>query len=271
MQLFLNASEIASLINKNPYKTQEESVHDVLCRVTKKKNTKDEDKFDVISKEELEKLLQLFNKEELINKETYKKLEAEVKEGKNIKKVSKTLFEKISKESINSKCTDESKVKQKKIEEKIDKIVKKDTKEVKHYVNGFINKQRGIKNEGKIIEKYEGKHKTKISNNNDCLYKLKLFNLGDYSINICGKIDGIENNELIEVKNRRNRLFTFIPEYEQIQTEIYFRLTNLCKGKLIQNYNETQSIMEIKLNNELWDMILKEIFNVSELIISQLK
>ena len=24
-------------INKNPYKTQEESVHDVLCRVTKKK------------------------------------------------------------------------------------------------------------------------------------------------------------------------------------------------------------------------------------------
>ena len=29
--------------------------------------------------------------------------------------------------------------------------------------------------------------------------------------------------------------------------------------------------MEIKLNNELWDMILKEIFNVSELIISQLK
>ena len=57
---------------KYAYKTQEESVHDVLCRVTKKKNTKDEDKFDVISKEELEKLLQLFNKEELINKETYK-------------------------------------------------------------------------------------------------------------------------------------------------------------------------------------------------------
>ena len=56
---------------------------------------------------------------------------------------------------------------------------------------------------------------------------MKIFDINEHTIYICGKIDGIENNELIEVKNRRNRLFEFIPLYEQIQTEVYFRLTDL--------------------------------------------
>ena len=34
-----NASEVAALINKNPYKSQEEALHDLLCRVKKQKNT----------------------------------------------------------------------------------------------------------------------------------------------------------------------------------------------------------------------------------------
>ena len=53
----------------------------------------------------------------------------------------------------------------------------------------------------------------------------------------------------------------FIPEYEKIQTEIYFRLTNLTSGKLIQNYNDTQSSFDISLNDELWDLILSELVN----------
>ena len=269
-QICFNASEIATLINKNPYKTQEDGIYDVLCRITKTKNTKDLDKFDIINKDELEKLLNLFNKEQLINKETYEKLEKELKEEKNIKNISKKLFKNISKESINTKCTNESKIKQKKIEEKLDNIVKKNTTEVKQYVNGFINKQRGVKNENKIIEKYENRNNTKITNNNSCLYKIKIFDIENNSIYICGKIDGIENNELIEVKNRRNRLFTFIPEYEKIQTEIYFRLTNLTKGKLIQNYNDTQSTFEININNDLWSSILEDLYKVSQIIISQL-
>ena len=39
MNIVYNASEVASLINKNPYKSQEESVEDVICRIKKQKNT----------------------------------------------------------------------------------------------------------------------------------------------------------------------------------------------------------------------------------------
>ena len=114
------------------------------------------------------------------------------------------------------------------------------------------------------------KNNTKISDNNAKLYKMKLFDIDIHNIYICGKIDGIENDQLIEIKNRKNRLFEFIPLYEKIQTEIYFRLTNLTTGKLIQNYNETQSIFDIQSSDELWNTILTELIDACNIIISQL-
>ena len=89
-------------------------------------------------------------------------------------------------------------------------------------------------------------------------------------IYICGKIDGIEDNQLIEIKNRRNRLFEYIPIYEQIQIEIYLRLTGLQTGKLIQNYNESTSEIIIKNNDTLWDDILQEIKTACTIIIERL-
>ena len=144
----------------------------------------------------------------------------------------------------------------------------KNVSTVNDYLTGHINKTRGIVNENKIIEKYEKKNNTTISENNSKLYKMKLFDIEGHSI--YGKIDGIENNKLIEIKNRRNRLFTFIPLYEKIQTEIYFRLTNLTQGKLIQNYNDTQSSFDIQADDELWNTILSELMEACNIIISQL-
>ena len=122
----------------------------------------------------------------------------------------------------------------------------------------------------KLLKNMKKKNNTTISENNSKLYKMKLFDISSHSIYICGKIDGIENNSLIEIKNRRNRLFEFIPLYEKIQTEIYFRLTNLTQGKLIQNYNDTQSIFDIHSDDELWNTILSELTDACNIIISQL-
>ena len=56
----------------------------------------------------------------------------------------------------------------------------------------------------------------------------------------------------------------------KIQTEIYFRLTNLTQGKLIQNYNDTQSIFDIHSDDKLWNTILSELMDACNIIISQL-
>ena len=38
-----------------------------------------------------------------------------------------------------------------------------------------------------------------MKNNNSKLYKMRLFTIDNYEIYVCGKIDDIENNELIEI------------------------------------------------------------------------
>ena len=99
---------------------------------------------------------------------------------------------------------------------------------------------------------------------------MKLFTIDKYDIYVCGKIDGVLDNTLIEIKNRRNRLFEFIPIYEQIQTEIYFRLTNLENGKLIQNYNDTTSEFLIYKNEDLWTLIKTKLFQICNVLIKKL-
>ena len=264
--IYLNASEIAGLIGKNPYKEQNECIHNVLCRIKKEKNMVDVDKFNIIKIDELKELIKTFSKEELITKESSEILKKSLLEKPESKsEISKKLFELASADSINEKNTNNIEKKQKKLEEKLNSIVKTGNKElIKDYVGGYINKERGTKNEKKIIKDYEKITKSQITNNNDCLYKVKLFDVSDCMIFICGKIDGIRGDTLIEIKNRRNRLFTFIPEYEKIQIEIYLRLTGLEKCKLVQNYNEEQSSFDYVKDEKLWSVIKSSIKEVSE-------
>ena len=273
MHIYLNASEIASLINKNKYNSQEDAIHDVLCRIKKEKNNNDLNKLTAINKNELLELLELFTKKKLINEENYKTYKNTLinTNETNITQISKNILDNVSETAINTKNTNNSKKIENSIKTNIKNVVKnKNITLVENYINGHINKNRGIVNENKIINIYEKKNNIKIKENNSKLYKMKLFTIDIYNIYICGKIDGIIDNTLIEIKNRRNRLFEFIPVYEQIQTEIYFRLTNLENGKLIQNYNNTTSEFLIYKNDELWSSIKNDIFKVCNNIIEKL-
>ena len=52
--------------------------------------------------------------------------------------------------------------------------------------------------------------------------------------------------------------------------QIYFKLTGLSTGKLIQNHNEEQSILPINEDNNIWDIIMEELNIVSHKIIELL-
>jgi len=273
MHIYLNASEIAGLINKNKYNPCEDVIYDILCRLKKETNKSDLNKLESINKNELLELLKTFEKSNLIDNEDSKNLKKKIEKTpeNEIANLSQNVLNNVTKKSINTKKTEDSRLIQNNIESNIKKVMKnKDIKDIAKYVEGHINKNRGIKNEKNIINSYEKKNKTNIKANNSKLYKMKLFSLDDHEIFICGKIDGIENNELIEIKNRRNRLFEYIPIYEQIQIEVYFRLTGLETGKLIQNYNDTTSEFPIKNNNTLWETILDELQIACKIIIEQL-
>ena len=160
MHIYLNASEIAGLINKNKYNPQEDVIYNILCRIKKQKNETDNNKLKIITKDELIHLLLMFQESQLLDNASYNQYKNDIQNNKtnDITDISKSILNKVAEESVKTKSTNDSKKLQNNIENKIKKVVKnKNIDSVNEYLTSHINKTRGIVNENKIIEKYEKK------------------------------------------------------------------------------------------------------------------
>jgi hypothetical protein len=97
-------------------------------------------------------------------------------------------------------------------------------------------------------------------------YKLEIYEVDEVKFIVCGQTDRIECNEdgskvLIEIKNRMNRLFKYVPKYELVQVQIYLRLINLENAKLVEQYKD-----EIYTHNiERDDIMINDI--ISKLVV----
>ena len=93
-------------------------------------------------------------------------------------------------------------------------------------------------------------------------YQLELFVSPSYSYKIIGRIDRIEHNHingesvLIEIKNRLNRLFYKVKEYEYIQIQIYLFLTGLQHAKLEEQLNDEIHMIDIPRNQSYIDHVI---------------
>lgn len=105
MHIYLNASEIAGLINKNKYNSQEDVIYDILCRLKKETNKSDINKLEAINKNELLELLKTFEKSNLINIEDSNNFKKKIKEtkDKDIANLSQNVLNNVTKQSINTK------------------------------------------------------------------------------------------------------------------------------------------------------------------------
>ena len=156
MNIVYNASEIAALINKNPYKTQDETIHNILCKLKKVENKADLDNFKSISKDDTTKLLNLFYNNSYLNEtqvNDYLEKLNNIKTEEEKLKLDKKIMENITKECINTSNTNDCLNLQKKIDENIDNVLKnKDNSELKNYINGHINKKRVLKMKIKLLK-----------------------------------------------------------------------------------------------------------------------
>lgn len=91
---------------------------------------------------------------------------------------------------------------------------------------------------------------------------------------LCGRPDGIVRNasgqivDLVEYKQRMNRLFGSVPLYEQIQLHAYMFLCDLTQATLCETFNGTQAIHVIKFDPTLWDNVVCELERVALAIIA---
>lgn len=126
----------------------------------------------------------------------------------------------------------------------------------------------GHTKEKKSIAKHEESHYVKIDSKNDKFYFNHYFQLGDRNWGIGGRIDGKIGETIVEVKNRKYKLFEKPPIYEMIQIECYMRLLNSNNAKLIQHLwkkdgDLEEDIILLKRNDTLWEDILQKMRTTS--------
>jgi len=125
----------------------------------------------------------------------------------------------------------------------------------RHY-EGSAKQTLGIQNESNALELYTKKTGRKVIENNEQIFEKKYKTARGRVFKITGKVDGFAKvdgkKQLVEVKNRVNKLFKLIPEYEKLQMNYYFALTNTISGELVEKYNTEISIHKYEFNESIY-------------------
>lgn len=120
---------------------------------------------------------------------------------------------------------------------------------IKEYVKHEIYKNNGTLGEDKTRSTFSVQ--TDKSRYTMPIYK---------NIRLVGYIDGrTENGRIVEIKNRQNRLFGRVPEYERIQVQVYMKLTGTHTCMFIEQYKDKTNEFVIEFNESDWQNIFRDL------------
>lgn len=129
--------------------------------------------------------------------------------------------------------------------------------EVIEHLRSQMYTSYGTRSEDKTSDKLETDEKVRLVRD-DKFYQFEVCTLGDIKYVVMGKIDRIEEKPdgskvLVEIKNRTNRLFNSVPEYEFIQVQVYLQMLGLIHARLVEQYNTQVKSHDVTRDEELWD------------------
>jgi hypothetical protein len=231
MIITIGASDVAACIGLNPYKRPEEVLTTLLAKhcPDKKIVTKDAEAEALIAKSEMGSSI-LLNIKETAGRVAPERLQNTVKDG----------LDKIE-------LTDLTPVEKKK---------------VKDYIQSKANTIQGTHFEKGTAQSVELAEFTQLTEDHT-LYRHTLVECEGYTFQLVGKIDRLHVEEdgtktLIEIKNRVNRLFYKVKDYENIQVQCYLQLLDLERAKLIEHYKKEDALntLLIARDRNLWEGII---------------
>lgn len=122
------------------------------------------------------------------------------------------------------------------------------------HVQSQTQKAKGIAQESSILNTFEGQTSIRVAQRNDQSYELYVSEM----ICIRGRCDGrTESGEIVEVKQRKARLFNFVPLYEKVQCEVYCRMTGAPRAIHVERYIGTQQkVTRLERDDQLWEQIV---------------
>jgi hypothetical protein len=214
----VNASNVASLIGKNPFKTQ----HDALNEVMIDNGLMSEDVEAIELIEQIQSVCR--NETELVcQSKTQSELEANIR-----------VYEQKVKEITRAKGeTDNSPV-------------------VLHALSLAV-KERGTRTEEASTNKLEASTGVLIHSRNAQCY---IYSIPGSNIVIAGRTDGLQGEDtVIETKTRR-RFWKSPPEYDIIQLRCYMKLTNRKLGVLNECFPDgSNRVTNIEWSDSVWSEI----------------
>jgi len=259
----INASDVAALLGKNKYKTQEEIFEKIAIEnnfieskesyLLKEVQAKMQDEIaDVIhskSAGELETCMDIFERktEDLILSDIVRRTMGEAPIFTNEIETSteaKSAFVEVCKQSKNS-------VEALRLANNDPAVKKfmKESKEVKESVKS-INTLRGQILEEKSTDAYQQTTNIPVKLRNSKCYT--------YTKNnwlIAGRVDGLTDDAVVETKTRR-RFWKYVPEYDLVQLRCYMKLCNKQIGILNEQFPDgTSRETRIDWSNDVWNDI----------------
>lgn len=224
-KISIPASNIATIIGKNPYETSDD-IFNVLWKKYSRKTYVNETKREAAQK--------IINAVPIIKDILKETIIQKPKDSNEVNEVIKKATEKIK----NTELPDEDK-----------------SKIIEHFKEKVCTTY-GTKNENNTACKIENECKIVLKRDFK-IYTKKILEIGKYIYVISGIIDRIEKNEdgkdiLIEIKNRKNRLSFKLQDKDYVQVQIYLQMLNIDNAKLIEQYNDETKIFLIEKDDEYW-------------------
>ena len=293
-QIFLNISEIASFIGKNPYdcvtpferlwkRSDSEEYNRMLNEMKlslldselaketlkmKKENLTVELESKKITERQYKLKVKEIEQKELKNKVIIKSLSQKV-DSVNLTKaeqVEKVLGKDVIASIKNVKMDTSSKRElTNKIIEERDDLSEESKKQLLKNTENVINTTHGTITEDPAIIQFEKKFNVKLDTSQKYYKQEVKFENSSYIWYIGGKVDGLyldkdpEKSYVVEVKSRTKGFFSSLRDYEKVQIQLYIWMLNLKQAKLVEHYNKKIKITVVYRDDEFIEDILESL------------
>jgi len=233
-RVILKASDVASIIDKNPYKKPLEIITNMWCKYspeTFKGKTKDQIGKDAIN--------------------------------------SCGVAQRMLEDAEKFKSTDSSSVEQKyrAITNQMkfaSDLEMEQLEAANEYIRKTLYTNHGTRHEDTVADAHDNFIR------DDTFYTYEVCTIEGTKYEIVGRIDRLVADEnggitIVEIKNRTKNLFRSVREYENIQCQAYMEMLNISHCKLIEKHNDKMCTHLLERNKEKWDgQILPKLKNFCE-------
>jgi hypothetical protein len=229
-RIVLKASDVAAILGRHQYKPRQEVLNDLWKKYSPATFT------GKTKKDVAEEALSVSSEAQAVLASS---LTVKAKDSLEVQKIYKEAVQKVNSDM------------------KLNATQKADVIE---HLRSRVYTTHGTRSEDKTAEKVAVQENVSWVKDN-AFYTHDVCELGDKKFVVVGKIDRIEERPdgskvLVEIKNRTNRLFRKVPEYEMIQVQVYLHMLGLAHARLVEQYNNQVASHEITRDEEMWQNVI---------------